>query len=120
MYKIRFLSYVNARAIAWKLEIKNAIPDTVYNTIEYSAPTVANEILFLHLRSHSSAETLHKLCDVMTSMSGYPNMNDLGRSMKNDLTSVGYDIELNMYTSYPSPKLCGNLCTTYVQYVRTV
>ena len=90
-----------------------AIPDTVSHEIQQSAPSVANEVLFLHLRSHSSPETLHKLCDVMTSMSGYPNMNKLGSTMKKDLPSVGCFDESNEYTSYPIAQcLLGNLWHT--------
>ena len=89
-YKDKFLSYVDARAIARKLEIENVIPMNVSHKIENSGPSVANEVLFLHLRSHSSPQTLHKLCDVMTSKNGYPGMRELGRTMKKDLPSVGY------------------------------
>ena len=92
-YKDRFLAYIDACAVAKKLEIEKVIPDTVSHKIQQSAPSVANEVLFLHLRSHSSLETLHKLCDVMISMSGYPKMNELGRSMKIALTTVSYVAE---------------------------
>ena len=92
-YKDRFLACVDARAIAKKLEIKEVIPNRLSFKIENSAPEDANHLLFLHLRSHSSLETLHKLCDVMISMSGYPNMNKLGRSMKDALTTVSYVAE---------------------------
>ena len=89
-YKDRFLTCIDARAIAKKLEIEEVIPNRLSFKIENSAPEDANDLLFLHLQSHSSLETLHKLCDVMTSMSGYPNMNKLGSTMKKDLPSVGY------------------------------
>ena len=92
-YKDRFLAYIDACAIARKLEIEKVIPDTVSHEIQQSAPSVANEVLFLHLRSHSSPETLHKLCDVMMSTSGYPKMNKLGRSMKDALATVSYVAE---------------------------
>ena len=92
-YKDKFLSYIDARAIATRLEIEEVIPDTVSHKIQQSAPSVANEVLFLHLRSHSSPETLHKLCDVMISTSGYPKINELGRSMKDALTTVSYVAE---------------------------
>ena len=87
-YKDGFLSCIDARAIARKLEIVKVIPDTVSHKIQQSAPSVANEVLFLHLQSHSSPETLHKLFDVMISMSGYPKMNELGKLMKVNLTTV--------------------------------
>ena len=67
--------------------------------IENSAPDDANDLLFLHLRSHSSLESLHKLCDVMTGMSGYPNMNELGRLMEDDLNTVSYVAESYEYMS---------------------
>ena len=98
-YKDRFLSYIDACAIATRLKVEGVIPDTVSHAIQQSAPSVANEALFVHLRSHSSPETLHKLCDVIISMSGYPNMNELGRLMKDDLTTVSYVAESYEYTS---------------------
>ena len=107
-YKNQF-SHVAAHAIVRKLEIKNVIPNRVSNEIESSAPEDASDISFLHLRSHSSPETLHKLCDVMINMGGYPNMNKLGRTMKEDLPSVGCVAGSNKYTSCTSPCLCGNL-----------
>ena len=87
-YKDRFLGCIDARAIARKLEIEEVIPNRVSYKIENSAPEDANDLLFLHLRSHSSLETLHKLCDVMIGMSGYPKINKLGRLVKDDLTTV--------------------------------
>ena len=90
---------IDARAIARRLEIKEVIPSRVSFRIENSAPVDANDLLFLHLRSHSSLESLHKLCDVMIGMSGYPNMNELGRSMKVALTTVSYVAESYEYTS---------------------
>ena len=88
-YKDRFLSCIDAHAIVSRLSIEEVIPDTVSYKIENSAPSVANEVLYLHLQSHSSQETLRKLCDVMSNMRGYPNMNKLGRAMKEDITVVG-------------------------------
>ena len=92
-YKDKFLSYIDALAIVTRLEIEEVIPDTLSHKIQQSAPSVANEVLFLHLRSHSSLETLHKLCDVIISMRGYPKMNKLGRSMKDALTTVSFVAE---------------------------
>ena len=48
-------------------------------------------------------------------------MNTLGRTMKEDLPSVGYGAESNTYTSSAGPCLCGNLCrsmySVFVQYM---
>ena len=87
-YKGRFLACIDARAIASRLEIEKVIPNRVSFKIQNSAPDDANNLLFLHLRSHSSPETLHKLCDVMINMSGYAKMIELGRVMKDNLTTV--------------------------------
>ena len=117
-YKDRFLSYIDACAIVTRLEIEEVIPDTVSHKIQQSAPSVANEVLFLHLRSHSSLETLHKLCDVMIGMSGYPKMNKLGRLMKEDLTTVSCVAESSKHTSHVQCHfvqcvvyMCIHLCT---------
>ena len=96
-YKDRFLSCIDARAIVTRLEIEEVIPDTVSYKIQHSAPSVANEVLFLHLRSHSSPETLHKLCDVMISMRGYAKMKNLGRDMKDNLPTVSCVAELSKH-----------------------
>ena len=97
-YKDRFLVCIDARAIARRLEIEEVIPNRVSFKIENSAPDDANDHLFLHLRSHASRETLHKLCDVMISMRGYPKMNELGRVMKDDLTTVSCVAESSEHT----------------------
>ena len=115
-YKDRFLSYIDARAIVTRLYIEKVIPDTVSHKIQQSAPSEANEVLFLHLRSHSSLGTLHKLCDVMISTSGYPMMNELGRYMKDNLTTVSCVSESSKHTFVYSVfcalfSLCIHLCT---------
>ena len=104
-YKDRFLVCIDARAIARKLEIAEVIPNRVSFKIENSAPDDANNLLFLHLRSHSSPKTLHKLCDVMISESGYPKMNELGRFMKDDLTTVSCVSESSSHTFYFIPRV---------------
>ena len=111
-YKDRLLSYIDARAIVTRLEIEEVIPDTVSHKIQQSAPSVANEVLFLHLRSHSSPETLHKLCDVMIGMSGYPKMNKLGRLMKDNLTAVSCVAESSKHTFSCTVCFCGE-CSLY-------
>ena len=104
-YKDRFLACIDARAIARKLEIAEVIPNRVSFKIENSAPDDANELLFLHLRSHSSPETLHKLCDVMISMRGYQKMNKLGKLMKDDLTTVSCVAESGKHSFYFIPRV---------------
>ena len=99
-YKDRCLSYIDACAIVTRLEIEKVIPDTVSHKIQRSAPSEANEVLFLHLRSHSSLETLHKLCDVMISKSGYPKMNELGQFIKDNLPTVSCVAESSEHTFY--------------------
>ena len=99
-YKDRCLSYIDARAIVTRLFIGKVIPDTVSHKIQQSAPSVANEALFIHLQSHSSLETLNKLFDVMISMSGYPMMNELGRYMKDNLTAVSCVSESSKHIFY--------------------
>ena len=94
-YKNRLLANIDARAIAQKLVVEEVIPDSVYNTIDNSALAEANGILFVHLQTNPSPETLHKLCDVMSSMNGYNDMMNLGRNMKECLFSVGYIAESN-------------------------
>ena len=104
-YKDRFKVCIDARAIARKLEIAEVIPNRVSFEIENSAPDDANDLLFLHLQSHLSPEALHKLCDVMISMRGYPKMNELGRFMKDDLTTVSCVSESGKHTFYFIPRV---------------
>ena len=74
--------------------------------IENSTPEDAKDLLFLHLRSNSLLETLHRLCDVMIGMSGYPKMNKLGRLMKDDLTTVSCVAESSEHVFYVQCVLC--------------
>ena len=104
--KERFLSCIDAHAIVTSLEIEKVILDTVSHKIQHSARSEANEVLFLHLQSHSSPETLHKLCDVMISWSGYPMMNELGQYMKDNLTTVSCISESSKHTFYVQCVLC--------------
>ena len=104
---------------AKKMEIKEVIPKRLSFKIENGAPEDANNLLFLHLQSHSSLETLHKLCDMMISMSGYPNMNELGRSMKDALTTVSYVAESYEYR-LKLAHVCVVFLAYYVQCVHTV
>ena len=120
-YKDRFLSHIDACAIGTRLEIEEVIPDTVSHKIRQSASSLANEILFLHLRSHSSPETLHKLCDVMISASGYPKMNELGRLMKGSLTTVSCVAEIvykvEQYVDHNHVCFCVYKVDQYIQHI---
>ena len=83
-YKERFLKVVAAKDIAGRLEIDSIIPSRLHHDIKQANPDEARELLYRHLCQHGAPSTIRPLCDIMANESGYPNMNSLGKDMKED------------------------------------
>ena len=81
----RFLESVDSHTIVTRLEIEYIISKDLSYTINHSSVDRGNEELLLYLRKHADAESIGKLCDVMTSKDGYRVMQKLGKDMKEDL-----------------------------------
>ena len=83
-YKETFLEVVDALAIRMKLQIDEVIPEGLSYRMDNTSNNEAREMLYVHLHSHATSDVIHKLCDAMTSKSGFPRMNNLGHKMKSD------------------------------------
>ena len=86
-FKDRFLEHVDSSAIVRRLEIEGAISPQCAHSIRQLSSQEGTEEMFLYLRTHVDLENMNKLCDVMIGREGYPNMIQLGRDVKEELTS---------------------------------
>ena len=101
-YQEKFLEVVDTNAIRMKLEIDGVIPKKLSFDMDKTSPDEATKMLYLHLHARATSNDIHKLCDAMTKISGYGNMNKLGAKMKSDkdlppysmLTIVMFDAHL--------------------------
>ena len=91
-YEDRFFKVVEAKEIAYGLHRRRVIPESVRNQIGRSdSGKVARELLFDHLKQHGNVDSLMAFCEEATSAhcNGYPNMQSLGREMKDMLAQEG-------------------------------
>ena len=86
-FKDRFLEHVDSSAIVRRLEIEGVISPQCAHSIRQLSSKEGTEEMFLYLRTHVNLKNMNKLCDVMISREGYPNMIQLGRDIKEELTS---------------------------------
>ena len=86
-FKDRFLEHVDSSAIVRRLEIEGVISPQCAHSIRQLSSQEGTEEMFLYLRAHVDPENMNKLCDVMIGREGYPNMIQLGRDVKEELTS---------------------------------
>ena len=86
-FKDRFLEHVDSSAIVRRLEIEGVISSQCAHSIRQLSSQEGTEEMFLYLRTHIDLENMNKLCDVMIGREGYPNMIQLGRDIKEELTS---------------------------------
>ena len=87
-----FLKVVNAHAIRLKLQIDGVISKKLSFDMGNTSPDEATKMLYLHLHDHATSDDINKLCDAMTSATGYGNMIKLGREMKSDKDSPPYSM----------------------------
>ena len=83
---VESLKVVQAVEIAFRLEVSECpLPPRVYSSIKQaSSEEDAARELFKHFQKQGTPATIRSLCDVMTGLKGYSNMNHLGEKMKND------------------------------------
>ena len=83
-----FMRNAGAKEVASELRRKQVIPETVETKIERALDRkTANGLLYDHLYAQGTFQTLEIVCDVFIGEHGYPRMNQLGESMKEELTS---------------------------------
>ena len=85
-HESEFFSVVNARFSLRRLKRLGVITQDVMSHIDAATNDEdAQEILFEHLMDHANVDTLMKYCEVIIAADGYPNMQSLGRKMKEEL-----------------------------------
>ena len=89
-YEEHFIEVVEVKEIVLRLHRRNVIPQSVMNRITRSdSDKEAQEILFDHLKQHGNVDSLKAFCEEAISADGYPNMQSLGREMKDMLRREG-------------------------------
>ena len=88
-YETEFFTVVNPRLSLLELIRKSVITEDVKSSIATSNTKDAQEILYHHLTQHANEDTLIKYCEVAIAANGFPNMQTLGRKMKEELQQRG-------------------------------
>ena len=83
------MQFVNAKLHLRKLIRKGVITDTIKGEIENASDDDSREVLFAHLKHNTDVDTLKKYLKVAIAASRYPNMQSLGRKMKEELKQGG-------------------------------
>ena len=81
-----FFSCVNAKCNVLMLKRKRIVSPDVVSAIQTATDKEAKEILYDHLISHASKDTLIKWCEWAIDADGHPNMQEFGRKLMDELT----------------------------------
>ena len=85
-HESEFFSVVNARFSLRRLKRLGVITQDVMSHIDAATNDEdAQEILYEHLTDHANVDTLMKYFEVIIAADGYPNMQSLGKKMKEEL-----------------------------------
>ena len=84
-HETEFFTVVYPRLSLLRLIRKGVITEDVKSSIDSSNTEDAREILFDHLKCHANEDTLREYCEVAIAADGFPNMQALGRKMKEEL-----------------------------------
>ena len=84
-YEDEFIRVVNAKQSLVKLKHKKVIPEEVKTKIEGATEEDAKYTLLEHLQKNATVDTLRVYCDVAIAADGYPQMQALGKKMKEAL-----------------------------------
>lgn len=82
-----FLKVINPRQSLLRLSRKGVITEDIKLSIDNSNTEDAKEILYSHLECHASVDTLREYCEMAIKADGFPNMQKLGRKIKEELLS---------------------------------
>ena len=97
IYEDEFFEVVNAKYNLLKLVRKGVITQDIERRISATNDADAREILYDHLKHHSSLETLREYCNVAIAADGYPNMQRLAQKIIKELTQNGWLMHLYIY-----------------------
>ena len=85
-FRDRFIREVDASTIVFGLENKGVIPNGVLTAVnKETSVTRQNEILYAHLETTSTRDSLMTVCDVIITVPGNPRMRAFGEDMKSKL-----------------------------------
>ena len=77
---------VNAKHNVLRLKRKGVISEDVVADIKSKCDEEAKEIMYDHLITHGTLDTLREWCEWAETANGFPKMQELGRQMKVKLT----------------------------------
>ena len=89
-YENEFLKVVNPKQSLLKLKHEGVIPNKVRTDIEGAEEEDGKYILLEHLQKYATVATLRVYCDVAMAAKGYPDMQALGKKMKEALPPEGW------------------------------
>ena len=72
---------VDAKLNLLELKRKEVIPDCLVTKIENADDKMAREVLFEHLYHNANVVTLREYCKIAMSVSAFPRMQALGKTM---------------------------------------
>ena len=85
-FRDRFIREVDASTIVFDLKNKGIIPDSILTAVnKETSATRQNQILYAHLESTSTKESLMTACEVIIAVQGNPKMRAVGEDMKSML-----------------------------------
>ena len=89
-YEDEFFQVVNAKYNLLKLVRKGVITQDIASRISATNDDEDREILYDHLKHHSSVDTLREYCKVAIAADGYPNMQKLAEKIMQELAQGGW------------------------------
>ena len=95
-YEDEFCEVIEAKCNLLQLVRKGVITQDIERRIIASNDADGREILFDHLKHHSSVEALLEYCKVAYKATGYPNMQKLAEKIMSELPQGGW-FEISVY-----------------------
>ena len=96
-HETEFFSVIDARLSLLRLKRKGVITQDVEAHINAATNEEdAQEILYDHLKRNANVDALKEYCEVAIAAKGHPNMQALGRKMKEELQRGGW-VKLCVY-----------------------
>ena len=80
---------MDAKYNVLRLKRKEVIPPSVERDIRENTYEEAKELLYDHLLKHATEDSLREWCEWALAAQGYPNMQELGKKMKDELAWLG-------------------------------
>ena len=102
-YEDEFFQVVHAKYNLLKMVRKNVITQDIARRILATNDDEGREILYDHLKQHSSVHTLREFCEMAIEADGYPNMQRLAKRMARELARDGW-------FTYLCISLCACVC----------